>query len=351
MNKKIGMLIAGAGIVVLLAGCGSAGDSKSAASSSDAPAAVPSVTASSETSSKTSAAENSSSAGKTWLVGFANNSDTYNYCAKFRTYLKEATEAKGIQIMVTDAGGDTNVQNGQIDDFIAQSANTVSAISNDLDGSVPALEAAKKAGIPYVSFLTSVKGGDDYPGYIYIGSPNTDAGKSQGEYLCKVLPKNAQILYFTGEPNDQQYIDRKKGLTDALKARSDIKILGEYNVKNSKDQGMSTAEDCLLSYDKIDAIVCQNDDSALGVVEALKSAGKLDGNIKVLGVDGSDDALQSIKNGEMSMTALQDAKSQAEAGADVFEQLREGKNPADIADVQIPFKIVTKDNVNDYISK
>lgn len=259
----------------------------------------------------------SSSKGKSdYLVGFANNSDTYNYCAKFRSYLKDATEAKGISITVTDAGGDTNVQNGQIDDFIVQNANVVSAISNDLDGSIPALEAAK----------------------------------AQGEYLCDAFPDGASILYFTGAPNDQQYVDRKKGLEEALKKNPNIKILDEYNVENSKDLGMSTAEDSLLSYDKIDAIVCQNDDGALGVVEALKSAGKLD-SIQVLGIDGSDDALQSIQDGEMTMTALQDAKAQAEAGADIFEKLKKGTDPADIEDVNIPFKIVTKDNVADYLSK
>ena len=161
----------------------------------------------------------SAMAADSYLVGFANNSDTYNYCAKFRTYLKEATEAEGIDIMVTDAGGDTNVQNGQIDDFIVQNANAVSAISNDLDGSVPALKAAEDAGIPYISFLTTVSGGDDYDGYIYVGSPNVDAGTAQGEYLVDVLPENAKILYFTGEPNDQQYLDRKQGLTDALAAQ------------------------------------------------------------------------------------------------------------------------------------
>lgn len=293
----------------------------------------------------------SSSKGKSdYLVGFANSSDTYNYCAKFRSYLKDATEAKGISITVTDAGGDTNVQNGQIDDFIVQNANVVSAISNDLDGSIPALEAAKDAGLPYVSFLTSVSGGDDYDGYIYVGSPNEDAGKAQGEYLCDAFPDGASILYFTGVPNDQQYVDRKKGLEEVLKKNPNIKILDEYNVENSKDLGMSTAEDSLLSYDKIDAIVCQNDDAALGVVEALKSAGKLD-SIQVLGIDGSDDALQSIQDGEMTMTALQDAKAQAEAGADIFEKLKKGIDPADIEDVNIPFKIVTKDNVADYLSK
>jgi len=210
-----------------------------------------------------------------------------------------------------------------------------------------ALEAAKSAGLPYISFLTTVSGGDDYDGYIYVGSPNYDAGKAQGEYLREAFPEGASILYFTGAPNDQQYIDRKQGLADALKD-SNITILGEYNGENAKDLGMSTADDCLLSYDSFDAIVCQNDDAALGVVEALKSAGKQD-SIQVLGVDGSDDALESIKNGEMTMTSLQDAKAQAEAGAQIFEDLKNGTDPADIEDVSIPFKIVTAENVDEYL--
>lgn len=286
--------------------------------------------------------------GSDFLVGFANNSDTYSYCAKFREYLTEETEAKGISITVTDAGGDTNVQNGQIDDFVVQNVNVISAISNDLDGSVPALESARAAGLPYVSFLTSVSGGEDYDGYIYVGSTNYDAGTQQGGYLCETFPEGAKVLYFTGAPNDQQYIDRKEGLEDALAENSAIEILDEYNVENSKDLGMSTAEDCLLSYDDIDAIVCQSDDAALGVVEALKAAGRLD-EIKVLGVDGNDEALASIKAGEMAMTALQDARAQAQAGADIFEQLKNGTEPKDIEDVYIPFQKVTADNVEEYM--
>lgn len=345
MKKKMAaMMTAAAMAAVMLAGCGSGAAQEEPAETSE----EVSKEADPEETESADAPKAQESSGGNYLVGFANNSDTYSYCAKFRSYLKEEVEAKGMEIMVTDAAGDTNVQNGQIDDFIVQSANAVSAISNDLDGSVPALEAAKAAGIPYVSFLTSVSGGDDYDGYIYIGSPNYDAGKAQGEYLCEVLPENAQILYFTGVPNDQQYIDRKQGLTEALAARDDIEILDEYNVENAKDKGMSTAEDCLMSYDKFDAIVCQNDDSALGVVEALKGAGRLS-EVLVLGIDGSDDALASIKNGEMAMTAFQDARAQAQAGADVFEQLKNGTSPADIEDVFVPFKIVSADNVDEYM--
>jgi ABC-type sugar transport system substrate-binding protein len=283
-----------------------------------------------------------------FLVGFANNSDTYNYCAKFRAFLKQETEALGMQIMVTDAGGDTNVQNGQIDDFIVQDANVVSAISNDLDGSVPALEAARAADLPYVSFLTTITGADDYDKFIYVGSKNYDAGTEQGKFLVDKLPENARILYFTGEPNDQQYIDRKQGLMDQLATRSDIEVLSEYNVKNQKDLGMSTTEDVLQAYDKFDAIVCQNDDSALGVVEALKSAGRLEG-VVVIGIDGSDDALNSVKAGEMTMTVLQDAQAQAKAGADIFKQIKDGVDPAAIQDVYVPFQTVTADNVDDFL--
>lgn len=346
MRRKMATFMAVVATMAMLAGCGQEAVTEQPAETTETAAPEEAETGSGTEAENSEAAEAESAGG--YLVGFANNSDTYNYCAKFRTYLKEEVEAKGIEIMVTDAAGDTNVQNGQIDDFIVQNANVVSAISNDLDGSVPALEAAKAAGIPYVTFLTSVTGGEDYDGYIYIGSPNYDAGKAQGEYLCEALPENAKILYFTGVPNDQQYIDRKQGLTEALAARADIEILDEYNVENAKDKGMSTTEDCLMSYDSFDAIVCQNDDAALGVVEALKGADKLS-EVLVLGIDGSDDALASIKNGEMAMTAFQDARAQAQAGADVFEQLKNGTVPADIEDVFVPFKIVSADNVDEYM--
>jgi len=283
-----------------------------------------------------------------FLVGFSNNSDTYDYCAKFRSYLKEETEALGIKIIVTDAAGDTNVQNGQIDDFIVQNTNVVSAISNDLDGSVPALEAARAADIPFVSFLTTITGAEDYDKFIYVGSRNYDAGVVQGEYLVENLPENAEIIYFTGPPNDQQYIDRKAGLMDTLSSRSDIKILAEYNVENQKDLGMSTTEDCMQAFESFDAIVCQNDDSALGAAEALKSAGRLDG-VSVIGIDGSDQALESIKAGEMTMTVLQNAKEQAKAGAEVFRRIRDGEDPSAIEDVYVPFTEVTNKNVAEFL--
>lgn len=282
-----------------------------------------------------------------YVVGFSNVDDIYDYCAKFRDYLVEECKAQGIELIVTNAGGDANVMNGQIEDMIIQEAKTVSTIACNPDGNVPALEAARTAAIPYVAFLNSITSGKDYDKYIYIGSQNYDAGTMQGKYLSETLPQNAKVIFLTGSLSNQENLDRKNGMMDALKGRTDIEFIAEYDVDSKKDLAMSTTEDCMQAFAKFDAIVCQNDDAALGAVEALKAAGRLEGVITV-GLDGSDAALSSILSGELSMSVLQNARAQAKAGAQVFAQLRDGADPASIEDIYVPFEIITKENAANF---
>lgn len=283
-----------------------------------------------------------------FIFGFSNNNDVYPYCAKFRAYLVEECEKLGMEVLVTNAGGDVAVQNSDIDNFIVQGANAVGAISMDPDGSIPAVEAARAADIPYLSFLSSVRDEAGYDSYIYIGSENYDAGLLQGQYLAEVLPENAQILYLTDRPSDQQYADRKAGLLDGLKDRPDIEIVSEMNSENAKDKGLSIMEDWLQMYDNIQCVIGQNDDSVIGAIETLKANGKLEGVITV-GIDGSDDALALIEAGEMTMSVLQDARAQAQAGAEVLARIRDGEDPASIEDITVPFTAITKENVGDYL--
>lgn len=345
MKRKLALVMVAAMSMMLLA-CGqTANSAQGADAGSDIAAEQAEDNGAANDASAAAAAGGSETVA--FVAGFANNNDVYDYCAKFRDFLVEESEALGINVIVTDAAGDTNVQNGHIDDMVVKGVQVLSAISNDLDGSIPALESARAAGLPYISFLTTIRDADNYPGFIYIGSQNIDAGKMQGQYLAENLPENAKVIYFTGQPNDNQYTDRKEGLMSELAGRSDIEFLAEYNVDNKKDLGMSTTEDCLQAYDHFDAIICQNDDAALGAVEALKSANRLEG-VTVIGLDGSDAALESIAAGELSMSVLQDARAQAKAGADVFAQIRDGADPATIEDIYVPFAIITKDNVTEY---
>ncbi|MFC4302569.1 sugar ABC transporter substrate-binding protein [Cohnella boryungensis] len=278
-----------------------------------------------------------------FTIGFANINDVYPYCVKVRDYIKQIADAEGIKVLVANAAGDVKQQNDQVDNFIVQKVDMIAAISGDLDGSVPAVENSLNSKIPYVSLLTHVNA----DGYVYVGSENKQAGEVQGEYLAKVLPENAKVLYMTGQTNDQQYIDRKAGLTAKLfDVRKDVKLLAEQSSDNQKDKGMSLTEDWLQTYGEFDAIIAQNDDSALGAVEALKAANRLDGVI-VIGIDGSDDALASIEEGEMTMTVFQDAKAQAQAIVDLAKKLRDGTEASSLENINIPFKAITKENLSE----
>ena len=282
-----------------------------------------------------------------FVIGFSNMNDIYPYCIKFRDYLVEFSEAEGMKVLIADAAGDAATQNGQVDNFILQGVDVVTAITIDLDASIPAVNATENAGLPFISYLTNVRDNGGYDGYIYIGSENYEAGLLQGQYLAGVLPENAQILYQTGNPNDSQYSARKQGLLDGLADRADVTIAAEVATMNQKDQGITVMEDWMQVYEKIDCVVAQNDDSILGAIEAMKAAGRLEGVITV-GLDGSDDALASIEADELTMSVLQDAKGQAEAAVAIFKQLRDGVDPTTIEDANVPFQTITKDNVGDY---
>ena len=97
-----------------------------------------------------------------------------------------------------------------------------------------------------------------------------------------------------------------------------------------------------------DAIVCANDQMALGCMESLKGAGVLTnkGEILISGVDGTDDAVKAVSDGYMAQTVLQDAAGQAKAAYETVQKMIAGESVE--KEILVPFQSITKDNVADY---
>ena len=280
---------------------------------------------------------------KTPSVGFANVNDVYPYLVKVRSYFKEFAEEQGFEVLVADAAGDVNTQIGQIETFISKDVDIVIAVPADPTGIAPTVETLWEKGIPFLTVC-----GNSNAKEIHVGSMNYDAGAMQAGYLAEILPENAKILYMVGDYNTEAN-ERKEGFDTLFELRPDIELLSEQLSQNRMDMGMSITEAWIQSYPEFDAICCQNDDSALGAIEALKAANRLEG-VTVVGLDGSDEALESIKAGELGATAFQDAEGQAKALCEICTDIViNGKDPETIEDVSIPFKIINADNVDDFI--
>ncbi len=249
---------------------------------------------------------------------------------------EKAAQSKGLNVTYYDAQGDANTQIDQIKESIENGVSAIVLLAVDGDLILPEIENANEKGIPVVSLNRGVNGGT----HIDVMSDDYEAGKLQGEYLATTLPQGAKVAYLEGTSTQSSAQKRLQGFRDAcLSKRPDIELLDVQDGDYSKTEAMKITSLWLTLFPQIDGIICGNDMMALGAVEALKAAGRLQG-CQVSGVDAVDDA---IKAGEMVQTVKQDAVKQAESAVDLVAQIIQGGNPSSVI---VPFVSITKDNIS-----
>ncbi|MDR1352420.1 MAG: substrate-binding domain-containing protein [Treponema sp.] len=250
-------------------------------------------------------------------------------------------------VTVFDAEGDMNKQIQQAEDAITQRFDAIVLIAVDYDGSAPIIDMAERAGILLVGDNTTT---NNISKVTYVGSDDVDAGKIQGEYLKTRLKPGARVCYMMGPIGVSPQIFRKQGIEESLfNDRSmNIQLLEEQTANWRRDTAMSLAEDWLTKYNNnIDAIICQNDDMAMGALEAAEAKGVKD-KVVIVGVDAITDALKAIEAGRLDATVFQDAAGQGAGGIDAAIKLLEAGQKK-MPDVWIPFKAVTRDNVSQFM--
>lgn len=180
-----------------------------------------------------------------------------------------------------DPGSDVDVQIQQIQEMIDEGVDAVFLCPVDWEKITPALEALQKASIPVINIDTQVK----ETGLIdaYVGSDNKNAGFLCGEDLVKQRPDGGGIAILEC-PSMNSINERITGFEEAI-ANSGFEVLARADVGGKKELAQSEMKKILEANAKIDAVMCGNDQIALGVIAAIEEAGRKD--ILVYGVDGS----------------------------------------------------------------
>ena len=279
-----------------------------------------------------------------FTIGWVTGDDIYSFNVRVRQAVVRFGEEAGMRIMVADARSDVNNEVNHMENYIAQGVDVVATMPRDPVGSAAGVRQVWAAGIPYIG-VTGVVEADQ----ILVGGDDVHAGQLQAEFLAQVLPPNGTYLYMTVNPVENTCIRRKEGMEILRTLRPDVRMLAEEDVRGRADRGMTVTENWLQVYDHVDAIVSQNDDAALGAIEALKAAGRLQSTM-VIGIDGGIDALRSIQAGELTASAYYDADGVGRAVIEVASQIRNGVSPSQIADILVPFKMITRENVEEFIS-
>ncbi len=300
----------------------------------------------------------------------------YKFDDTFMTAVRNAITADaktlGVDVNMVDSQNAQATQNDQVDLFVSKKVNAMAINPVDLTAAGTILDKAKAAGIPIVFFNRQPLATDmaKWDKVYYVGAVAEQSGRMEGKILGDWWKKHPeadlnkdgvmQYIMLTGEPGHQDAV---------LRTKFSIQQLTEDGVKVEKlaeDTAMwdrPKAQDKMAAFiskfgDKIEAVITNNDDMALGAIGALKAAGYFTNGkyMPVVGVDATSAGVAALKDKTLLGTVLNDAVNQGKATMNLTAVLAAGETPTDanvgykITDgkyVWVDYKPITLDNVGD----
>ncbi|CAM4504797.1 MAG: ribose ABC transporter substrate-binding protein RbsB [Paenibacillus macerans] len=256
----------------------------------------------------------------------------------FFVYLKDMVvqeaDKQGFEVIVVDAQNDPAKQNNDVDDLLQKGVNALLINPTDSSAISAAVQNANAIGIPVITIDRSADKGEVAS---LIASDNVGGGKMAAQYIIDSLGEGAVVAELEGIPGTSAARERGEGFHSL--ADSKLNVVVKQAADFDRTKGLNVMENLLQANPNIQAVFAQNDEMALGAVEAVASSGK---NIVVIGFDGSADALRAIKEGKLSATIAQQFDLIGQKAVQTAADILRGKPVEKYVPVAI--KLVTKDN-------
>lgn len=280
--------------------------------------------------------------GDSPTIGFSISTLQNPFFVSMEDGVKEAGSAAGIEVLIADAGDDAAKQANDVQNFIAQGADVVILNPTDGDAVVSSVEALNDAGIPVITVDRRSEGGDVVA---HLGTDNVIAGEIAATTLFDAISGTGKVAILEGVPGASSSLDRGTGFENVLKDYPDIEIVATQTANFQRDQGLTVAENILQANPDLGAILAMNDEMALGAVEALRSAGKLE-QVAIIGIDGGEDAVKAVLDGELVATIAQQSKLMGSLGVEQAVKLAEGESIESEQPVEVI--VIDESNAADY---
>jgi putative xylitol transport system substrate-binding protein len=270
-----------------------------------------------------------------------------------------AVQSGEVELTVFDGRYDALVQQDQFDTMITQQYDAIIFVPIDIEAGATAVQAASEAGIPVVGSNTRVNS-DLLTSY--VGSDDVQSGYMEAKFVLDEIGCQGTVVILEGPIGQSAQISRLEGNMQALEECADVEVLEQQTANWSRAEAQTLMENWLTAHPGgIDGVIGQNDEMALGAIEAIRAAGLDPQDFAIAGIDGVTDALLAVKNGDMA-SILQDARAQAQGALDVaLKAVNEDYEPqSDIweqypdmpwgdgtaAEYNVPWTPVTEENVD-----
>ena len=260
----------------------------------------------------------------TYSFGFSAIDMENPYFITLEAATREAIEKEGYRMITKDPATDPDLQAAQIQEMIDEGINAIILSPVDWEKITPSLEALKEADVKIVNVDTQVKEMD----YVdaYIGSDNYNAGVLCGEDLIKRCPDGGKVAILEC-PTQNSVNERITGFEETLaKAENGFEIVAREDTSGEFQKSLEAAQKILSENSDIVAIMCGNDQMAVGAKTAMNVAEQ--GQILIYGVDGSPDIKKELKKTENQIagTVAQSPISMGKDAANTVLNILNGKD-------------------------
>ena len=263
-----------------------------------------------------------------------------------------AESLNDVDIQIEDAQNDVGKQLNQIQNFIASGVDAIVVNAVDTDATIAMTNAAADAGVPLVYVNREPINVDDLPdNQAFVASNEVESGTLETFEVCKLLGGKGKAVVLMGELSNQAARQRTADIYDVLELEmcSRIEIVEEQSGNWDRTQGADLMANWLSAGVEFDAVISNNDEMAIGAIQAMKAAGISMEDVIVGGVDATQDALAAMAAGDLDVTVFQDAAGQGSGSIDAALKLARGEDVDQ--KVYIPFELVVPSNMNEYIAK
>ena len=288
----------------------------------------------------------------------------------FISYTQERENETGvvINVEVYDAAGDQTTQNSQVETMLNNGCDVICVNLVDRTEPTVIIDAAKRLNVPIIFFNRELVEEDleRWSDLYYVGAKASESGTMEGQLAAEYFKENPQAdkngdgiiqyVILEGEAGHQDAIVRTEFSIQAItNAGNEVEKLASSIANWNRAQAQTKTTQLLKDYEEeIELIVANNDDMALGAIDALKTAEIPKESWPVIvGIDGTDVGLEAVSNGEMVGTVYNDKEGQAKGMVNLayglathtdisYLKLEDGKY------LRLPYTKVTRQDVNKY---
>ncbi|MDX0366386.1 substrate-binding domain-containing protein [Sinorhizobium meliloti] len=261
----------------------------------------------------------------------------------------QAAKLDGVTVQVEDAQNDTSRQLDQVQNFVSSGVDAIIVVAGDGDSTPALTKMATDAGIPIVYANHPPADVDKLPETAaFVGSNEIDSGTLETKEVCRLLGGKGAAYVLMGPLNNHSSLTRTKDIHDVI-ATDECKgmsVIEEQSANWDRLEAANIMTNWLSTGREFNAIIANNDEMAIGAIQAMKAAGVDMSKVVVGGIDATPDGLAAMAAGDLDVTVFQNAIAQGAAAMDAAVALSRDQKTA--RQIWVPFELVTPENMKDY---